>query len=184
MIYNVQKIVNEYMCGVKHKFVFFWKPNNNNSCLSEGVFSQWEISTFHDNNYTYTSAEQYMMAQKALLFKDITMFDTIMQENDPDEIRKLGRLVKNFDEYIWNKNKKGIVLRASYLKFSQNENLKKYLLSTGDAVLVEASPYDNIWGIKMGVNEKGIENPDNWRGENLLGFALMEARDIIRSLES
>ena len=66
------------------------------------------------------------------------------------------------------------------LKFSQNQNFKDFLLSTGDKILVEASPYDRIWGIGMLETDNRAENPLLWNGENLLGFALMEVRDQLR----
>ena len=73
----------------------------------------------------------------------------------------------------------GISLQG-FMKFSQNPELREFLLSTGDDILVEASPYDAIWGIRMSVNDENATNPMKWRGRNLLGFALMEARDEIR----
>lgn len=97
-----------------------------------------------------------------------------------EELKALGRKVRNFDETIWNEIKYATVLNGNYLKFTQNSELRKFLLSTGDSVLVEASPYDGIWGIKMGETDENARNPLKWNGENLLGFALMEVRDEIR----
>lgn len=72
-----------------------------------------------------------------------------------------------------------IVFEGNYAKFTQNEDLKDFLLSTGDKVLVEASPYDKIWGIGMRESAEGINNPNNWKGTNLLGFAIMQVRDML-----
>lgn len=80
----------------------------------------------------------------------------------------------------WDRAKSGIVLKGNLAKLSQNPALWDYLDGTGDSVLVEASPYDGIWGVKLGSEDPGIEDPNRWRGENLLGFALVEARDILR----
>ena len=121
-----------------------------------------------------------MMAGKARLFGDDEVMAQIMTAEHPREYKKLGRKVRNFNQKLWDENKAKIVLEGTLAKFSQNLELKEILLNTGDAVLVEASPYDHIWGIKMCEGEPGIENPNNWRGENLLGFILMEARDILR----
>jgi ribA/ribD-fused uncharacterized protein len=124
--------------------------------------------------------EQYMMAEKARLFGDTEIEEKIMNCNNPNEIKGLGRKVRGFDEEIWNKVKYSIVVNGNYDKFMQNEKLKAYLLSTEDKILVEASPYDNVWGIQMSENDEDIKNPELWRGENLLGFALMEVRNEIK----
>ena len=89
----------------------------------------------------------------------------------------LGRKVKNFDEKKWNETKYSIVFAGNLLKFSQDENLKDFLLSTKNDIIVEASPYDKIWGMGMSADDEFVENPTRWKGENLLGFALMEVRD-------
>ena len=65
-------------------------------------------------------------------------------------------------------------------KFSQNPELFGFLNDSGDSALVEGSPYDGIWGVRLRVDDPRINNPNEWRGENLLGFALMETRDILR----
>lgn len=57
-----------------------------------------------------------------------------------------------------------------------------YLLSTGNRVLAEASPMDTIWGIGLGNENEKAQNPNTWRGQNLLGFALMEVRDEIKTV--
>lgn len=103
-----------------------------------------------------------------------------MASDDPKQIKALGRKVHNFDDTIWNKAKYSIVLNGNYLKFSQNPELREFLLSTGDDILVEASPLDAIWGIRMSENNENARNPLKWSGRNLLGFALMEVRDEIR----
>lgn len=61
-------------------------------------------------------------------------------------------------------------------KFSQNEDLKTLLLSTGDDVLVETSPYDKVWGIGVRGRHKKASFPDQWSGLNLLGEILMKVR--------
>ena len=121
-----------------------------------------------------------MMSQKALLFNDKEIYNRIMKADNPGEYKSLGRKIKNFDENIWNEHRTEIVLKGNIAKFSQNTGLRDFLLNTGSRILAEASPYDRIWGIGMAQNENGIENPYNWKGDNLLGFCLMETRDILR----
>ena len=88
--------------------------------------------------------------------------------------------MQGFDQAVWDKFKYSIVLNGNWCKFSQNRELREFLLSTGNSVLVEASPYDRIWGIQLSADAPEAQNPFRWRGENLLGFALMEVRDELR----
>lgn len=107
------------------------------------------------------------------------MLHNILGAKTPAEAKKLGRRVKNFVPDIWNEHKFRLVTEGNYHKFSQHPELKTFLLNTGDRVLVEASPVDNIWGIGLAANTHGIENPSTWKGDNLLGYALMTVRDIL-----
>ncbi|WP_210212496.1 NADAR family protein [Mesorhizobium sp. M2A.F.Ca.ET.042.01.1.1] len=102
----------------------------------------------------------------------------------PKQAKELGRKVKGFDGARWDREKNGIVVEGSFQKFSQNKNLGAFLLATGDKVLVEASPVDRIWGIGLAADDEKAANPLQWRGENLLGFALMQARDRLRGKAS
>lgn len=123
-----------------------------------------------------------MMSKKAELFHDTEMLKMIMNTDKADEIQKYGRKVKHFDEDIWNQFKFPIVLTGNYYKFSQIPELRHFLLDTGNALLVEASPYDKIWGIGLKADDEKASDPNTWRGENLLGFALMEVRDELNRL--
>ncbi|MCI8408617.1 MAG: NADAR family protein [Lachnospiraceae bacterium] len=148
--------------------------------ITKSCFSQWWKSEFRSSITTYCCMEQYMMARKAELFGDEEIHQQILQCSDPKQIKALGRKVRNFDEEVWNEVKYSIVLNGNYRKFTQNKELREFLLSTGDSIIVEASPYDGIWGIKMKQTDENILNPLKWKGENLLGFALMEVRDEIQ----
>ena len=129
---------------------------------------------------SYKTAEHYMMAGKAKLFNDLEILEQILKSDTPNQAKSLGRKVKNFDPQLWDEHKYEIVKQGNLLKFSQNEKFKEFLLSTNDKILVEASPYDTIWGIGMLETDSKAENPKQWKGENLLGFALMEVRDELR----
>ena len=117
-----------------------------------------------------------MMAEKARLFGDSEAENKILQAGSPAAAKAIGRNVRGFVEEIWDKERHEIVVRASYSKFDQNDALKQFLLGTKKRVLVEASPKDRIWGIGLSEQDPRAENPLQWRGHNLLGFALMEAR--------
>ena len=145
-----------------------------------GIFSQFFPCTFTEMGVTYNSAEQYMMAQKALLFDDIKTYDKIMSLANPYKIKALGRLVKNFNQEIWDKHKEDIVFNGNLLKFSQNKKLCKQLLATGDKEIVEASPTDTIWGIGLAETDPDIYDKSKWRGTNLLGKAIMKVRNVLK----
>lgn len=122
-----------------------------------------------------------MMAEKARLFKDEEILEQILKNEDPKQIKQLGRKVRNFDEKVWKSKRYSIILNGNYAKFVQNEGLRRFLIETKNNVIVEASPYDNIWGIGIAADDKRIEDPLEWKGLNLLGFALMEVRDEIQN---
>lgn len=147
--------------------------------VTETCLSQWYPCKFEVDNITYTSAEQYMMAEKAKLFGDEEIRTQILSTSDPRKCKALGRKVKNFNKDLWNQNKIQIVSKGNQEKFMQNDTLKQFLLSTGDKVLVEASPTDRIWGIGLGKNNPDSLDPAKWRGKNLLGFSLMNVRESI-----
>ena len=151
--------------------------------ITETCLSQWYPCEFKEDNITYTSAEQYMMAEKAKLFGDDEIRREILSTSDPRKCKALGRKVKNFDKAVWDKNKEKIVRHGNAEKFMQNRELRNFLLSTGDKVLAEASPVDRIWGIGLGKNNPNALNPEKWRGQNLLGFALMNARNDIAFMD-
>ena len=179
--YSLEQIRKKFSAGEKMEYTMFWghQPSPDGS-ITKSCFSQWWKADFDSVINTYCCMEQFMMANKALLFDHEEIHEKILQCSDPKKIKALGRKVKNFDEAVWNEVKYSIVLNGNYFKFSQNPKLRDFLLSTGDSIIVEASPYDGIWGIKMSQTDEHSLNPLKWRGENLLGFALMEVRDEIR----
>lgn len=128
-----------------------------------------------------------MMFQKASLFKDVRIKQKIIQEHNPKNIKKLGREVKNFNNETWNKYKEFIIYQGNLLKFSANEDLKEKLLNTGNKVLIETSPFDSVYGVGLDyygrdLNKQQFDvlNVDDWKGSNLLGFALMQVRDELK----
>lgn len=77
--------------------------------------------------------------------------------------------------------KLAIVTEGNYLKFTASEHaeiLKKELLETGERELVEASPFDRIWGI--GFKEADAERNRHKWGQNLLGKAVKDVRERLR----
>ena len=120
------------------------------------------------------------MASKALLFNDLDVYAQIFDATTPKEFKNLGKSVKGYNQDVWNAHKDRIVIEGNIAKFSQNPELKDFLLSTGDKILVEASPLDTIWGIGLDEEDDRAIDPAQWLGENHLGFALMTVRDMLR----
>ena len=149
-------------------FTFFWR--------SQSPFSQWHRSTFEVAGIGYSSAEQYMMHQKAVLFGDPDAAARILSTDSPRKQKSLGRTVQGFDDQVWQRERWNIVLRGNLAKFGQNRGLRKKLMATGDTELVEASPVDCIWGVGLTADDPRILDRGQWRGLNLLGQILMEVR--------
>ncbi|EKZ4974847.1 NADAR family protein [Listeria monocytogenes] len=182
MDYTLEKIQHKYRKGEKLKYIFFWghQPAEDGK-TSKSCFSQWWICSFKVDGVEYNCAEQFMMAEKAKLFNDMEMREKILAAKHPKQAKDFGRLIRGFQEDIWLENRFNIVMRANQAKFSQNEELKKFLMQTKNRILVEASPVDKIWGIGMATDNKNVENPLYWKGLNLLGFALMVVRDELEN---
>lgn len=161
------------------RFVYrpFWKATPSpDGRPTDACFSQWWQSDFTVDGVTYRTAEQWMMAGKARLFGDDAVLAEILATHDPAKVKALGRKVRGFDDATWKQHRLALVTEGNVAKFSQDAALRAHLLSTGDAVLVEASPLDRIWGIGVGPDHPDVSDPSRWRGGNLLGFALMRAR--------
>lgn len=179
--YSLPHLIEEYENGVPLKYLYFWghTPSQGNA-VDKSCFSQWFESPFTVGTTVYKTAEHYMMAQKAALFGDTGIEKQIIESHKPGEAKALGREVRGYNEEIWDAHKFNIVVRGSIHKFNQNRALGDYLLTTGDRILVEASPIDAIWGAGLAADNPKIHNLYLWRGTNLLGFALMQARDFLR----
>ncbi|MCW8877006.1 MAG: NADAR family protein [Kangiellaceae bacterium] len=176
--------------GKKAKYLFFWGHTQKyKDEVSKSCFSQWFHSPFEIEGVNYATAEHFMMAEKARLFKDksqtnLELINRIIEASHPQKAKKLGRQVEGFTNEEWNRRRFEIVVTGNLAKFSQNEQLREFLLSTGKRVLVEASPVDKVWGIGLAEDHQDASNPFKWKGMNLLGFVLMEVRSRLREKES
>lgn len=161
--------------------LFFWGHDPTKNGM-DACFSNWYPSQFKDKNgQVFSDTEMWMMYHKALLFKDNHIAQQILKcTKNPKKAKALGRKVKNFDSVIWNANCERIVYEGLLLKFEQNADLKKHLLSTHDRLLVEASPFDKIWGIGISAEIAKSTPQKLWPGKNLLGKCLVKAREQIR----
>jgi len=173
-------LIQSIKAGDKIKYIFFWGHTQpKDGSIDKGCFSQWFPAPFEIDGCVYHTAENYMMAEKARLFEDEATLAKILKTESPSNAKKLGRSVHGFDSEKWDAHRFQIVVKGNVEKFKQNAPLKEYLLKTGDRVIVEASPKDRIWGIGMGQDDPLVHDPENWKGLNLLGYALMEARDLL-----
>ncbi|MCP4131815.1 MAG: NADAR family protein [bacterium] len=181
MYFTIEELQKGFSQGKPIKFLFFWgHQRQKDGTMGPGCLSQWWPSKFVVKGIEYHSAEHWMMAEKARLFNDSEACEKILSAKSPEAAKKLGRGVSGYSEEIWKKNRYEIVKQGSLHKFSQNDDLKSYLLSTKKRVLVETSPVDKIWGIGLAQDDKKAKNPLLWKGLNLLGFALMEVRELLR----
>ena len=173
---NIPKLISLHE-REPQRFTCFWQ--------SESPFSNFHKSYFEDHERGYTCMEQYMMYKKAMLFRDYDIANKILKlgYSNPHEYKKLGRRVQNFDPKVWEEHKVNIVRTGCELKFTADNDLCDALLATDGTILVEASPYDDIWGVKLAADDPRIQNPRQWRGQNLLGFILTDIRERIISGE-
>lgn len=141
-----------------------------------GFLSNWYLSEFQVDDMKYSSMEQYMMYQKAVLFQDNDIAEQIMMTDQVGAIKGLGRNVRHYEEHVWNGRRQIIVYRGLTEKFMQNSALREELLATGEAVLAECAVQDRIWGIGLSMKDERRFDMREWQGQNLLGYALMEVR--------
>jgi len=182
---DIEALRAAFQAGKRPKYVFFWghEPEPDGAA-GRGCLSQWWAADFEVGGLRYPSAEHYMMAEKARLFGDEACLQRILRSPHPGAAKKLGRAVGGFDETVWERERFQIVVRGNLAKFRQNDDLARYLIGTKQRVIVEASPRDRIWGIGMTRDDPRAINPLQWRGLNLLGFALMEVRAALAWEES
>lgn len=149
----------------------------------EDVYSNFYKTPIDKYGIRFSNSEQLFMYEKAMLFGDVSSMNVIAITRNPKEVKKLGRLVKGFDQDLWDNKKYDIMSSVVYEKFTQNRRLREYLLNSkyDGYTYVEASPYDKIWGVGISQDNPDVFNKDKWLGENLLGKVLGEVRERIKS---
>lgn len=161
-----------------YKVIGFHNPDE-----AYGFLSNWYMSDFTIGGMLFSSVEQYMMYAKAILFRDQETALKILHTSNVGEIKALGRSVKGYNEVVWNGLRQVIIYEGLMQKFLQNDNLKNQLLATGESILAECAMQDCIWGIGCSMQDDRRHNMAEWKGQNLLGFALMRVREKIREKE-
>ncbi len=176
VIENVDSLRTQIAQGQQFKYLLFWGHQARGDTVDKSCLSQWYPAAFQLEGDRYLTAEHYMMVAKARLFGDHATAQKVLQAPHPNAAKKLGREVQGFDETVWQQHRQDIVFNANLAKFSQHPELQQFLCNTGQKVLVEASPVDNIWGIGLAASDPAAQDPLQWQGLNLLGFALMRVR--------
>jgi ribA/ribD-fused uncharacterized protein len=174
-------LIREVRAGARIRYLHFWghRPRPDGR-VGPSCLSQWWPAPFTVDGRTYATAEHWMMWSKAVLFGDGEAAERVLAASHPHRAKAVGREVHGFDEAVWKAHRVAIVVAGSIAKFGQHADLRAFLLGTGERVLVEASPRDRIWGIGLGESNEAARDPARWRGLNLLGFALMRAREELR----
>ncbi|MFF8833590.1 NADAR family protein [Streptomyces sp. NPDC015131] len=176
----VHALIEQVSRGERVKFLHFWGHTpRRDGTLGASCLSQWWPSPFTVGGVEYATAEHWMMASKARLFGDAEAERKALGAASPAEAKKAGRLVRGFDETVWKRERFRVVVEGSRHKFGSDPELGAFLRGTGERVLVEASPVDRVWGIGLAADDPRAQTPAHWRGLNLLGFALMKARESL-----
>lgn len=149
-----------------------------------GPYSQWANIGFTFEGIEFSRAEKFMMFCKAVLFRDGAKAVEIMATNDARKQKALGRAVSGFVQAVWADIAWDIVYVGSYCKFTQNPGVKDYLMGDPADIIVEASPHDAIWGIKLAADDPRAHDRRQWMGRNMLGQAITEVRHYLRDPSS
>lgn len=152
--------------------ICFHNPEEEN-----GYLSNWYLSDFTIDGTTFSSMEQFMMFRKALYFNDQETAKKILDTKDVAAIKALGRSVTDYNDIDWNGVRQIIVYEGLCAKFMQNELLKAKLKATGNTLLAECAVKDCIWGIGLSMKDPLRFDQTKWKGQNLLGYALMMVRE-------
>lgn len=173
-----QSLLSRIAAGEALTYIFFWghRPLPHGE-IGPSCCSQWFDAGFEIESVHYATAEHYMMAEKARTFGDNEAAREILTSTSPEEVKRIGRRVRNFNAEVWSERSIDVVIAGNIAKFSQNKRLSEWLRDTESRVLVEASPEDAIWGIGLHQDDPRAQDPKVWPGKNLLGFAIMTARD-------
>ena len=154
---------------------FFHRPEE-----PHGYLSNWYTSPFDLDGMHFSSVEQYIMYRKCMIFGDETSAKAVLATEDTAAQQAIGRKAAGYIGSVWAGMRQMVVLRGLMAKFSQNEDLKQKLLDTGDAYFVECAGSDKIWACGIRLNDDKRFDASNWTGDNILGFALMEVREMLR----
>jgi ribA/ribD-fused uncharacterized protein len=175
---HLAAILTAEAAGRQTEFLFFWATSPSVTAPpAPAALSQWWPAPFTVDGVAYPTAEHWMIAGRARLFRDDQALAAVLAAEDPKTAKAAGRSVRGFGEQAWAAARFDLVVDGNLAKFAHNPDLGAFLAATRPRVLVEASPRDRIWGIGMTAAHPDATRPSCWRGTNLLEFALMNVRD-------
>ena len=119
------------------------------------------------------------MACKAAAFADAETLVRLTRCATPLEAKCLGRQVRGFNKAEWDSVVQHVAFIATFQKFAQVPGIAQSLIFTGSDILAEASERDTVWGIGRARDDPLAMVPDQWRGTNYLGIALMQVRELM-----
>ena len=155
----------------------FWQVSDSLGCLSN-----WHPKGFELFGKQFATSEHWIMWQKARVMGDYASAKAILKANGPKNAKELGKMVSPYDDHLWREVREQLAYVGIREKFLQNPDAARELLSTGNAVLAEASPYDRAWGVGIAASDPGFADMTGWKGENLQGRICMRVRADLRLL--
>jgi hypothetical protein len=160
----------------KQEILYFFSKEPENK-----EFSNFYETTFKLDGVEYKSAEHAFEAIKAKTFGDDEMFGKILKAKSAQSAKSFGNKVKNFKEETWAEKQDEVMTSVLRAKFTQNLELRKKLLDTGDKLLANADPRDKYWGISTSASTEVAKTPTKWKGDNKLGKILEALRTELRA---
>lgn len=160
--------------GERLEAIYFHKPGEPN-----GFLSNWYPSELVIDGVQYSSAGQYIMYRKCLILGEPELAQKVMETDNPSEQQKIARNA-GCSKVLWDGMRQAVTMRALLAKFGQNEELRTKLLRTLDAYLVECAQSDKVWACGVSLYNDDRKDMSKWKGKNILGFTLMEVRNILR----
>lgn len=160
--------------GKAHPAIFFHKPDE-----PYGFLSNWWIAPFDLEGIRFCSTEQYIMYKKCEMFGDTSAARAVLATDDPAQQQQIARNAKGYNDVVWKGVRQVVAMRGLVEKFAQNTDLLKQLQDTGDSYLVECAISDKAWACGISLYDKARFDISNWKGSNILGFALMEVRSML-----
>lgn len=182
--YNIDFLKEKLKADSDSKFNLIFEINSNGQYSASSPLSGWVVSYFCESEEEpeFKNLEQYIQFQKALLFDDENIAAKILGTSSPWELRGIENSISNYDEAIWERLCYSVVAYGNYLKFDSDIRWREYLLDTGNDILVYADENDTLLGIGLSKDDPDVCNPEKWKGKNIFGFALMDARDKLRAV--
>ncbi|MBP9739456.1 MAG: NADAR family protein [Chitinophagaceae bacterium] len=185
MSYSNSWLIQQIITGNSPKYNYFLSDRCiQNADWDTHCFNECFVAPFTIDGTTYNTLTHWIMAQKAALFYDYTTMEKIIQTKQAAHAKLLACYIKNFDEEVWLAHAYSIVVKGNLHKFKKHYHLQRKLLNTQQNVIVAVTAQDNIWGNGLAYFSKELSNPLKWKGSNLLGYALMDVRDILQAQQA